>query len=157
MELDAAAHVFVDDLDALDLGDDDRHHLDRVLRLRPGQVVTASDGAGGWRRCEWTAAGLAATGDVQHDERPLPAITIGFAVPKADRPEWIVLAQPGGGPPALTHGTVLVGPEGGWTHEECAGRVLVDLGPTMLRTETAALTAGILLTALRAGNVSGTS
>ena len=71
--------------------------------------------------------------------------------------DGVALADPGGDPPALTHCTVLVGPEGGWTHEERAGRVLVGLGPTMLRTETAALTAGIILTALRAGNVSGTS
>ena len=71
--------------------------------------------------------------------------------------DGVALAQPGGRPPALTHPTVCVGPEGGWTLAEQDGRVLVDLGPTMLRTETAALTAGILLTALRAGNVSGTS
>ena len=230
MLLDAAAHVFVADLDALDLADDDRHHLERVLRLRPGQTVTASDGAGGWRRCEWAAAGgLAPAGEIERDERPAPALTVGFAVPKGDRPEWAVqkltevgvdrvvplvtarsvvrwdedkaakhgerlrkvareaamqsrrtwlpvvedvttfdraagtlgdgvaLAHPGGGPPELSRPIVLVGPEGGWTDEERAGRVLVGLGATMLRTETAAVTACILLAALRAGIVSPTS
>jgi 16S rRNA (uracil1498-N3)-methyltransferase len=45
---------------------------------------------------------------------------------------------------------VLVGPEGGWsaTERAAAGR-LVRLGPTILRAETAALAAGVLLSALR--------
>jgi hypothetical protein len=44
----AAAHVFVADLERLELEDPDGHHLARSLRLRPGEVVTASDGAGAW-------------------------------------------------------------------------------------------------------------
>ena len=38
--------MFVTDLTAPVLGADDRHHLDRVLRLRPGEVITVADGAG---------------------------------------------------------------------------------------------------------------
>ena len=53
--------------------------------------------------------------------------------------------------------TVLVGPEGGWSEAELAlaaeeGRV-VGLGSTVLRAETAAVAAGVLLTARRAGLV----
>jgi 16S rRNA (uracil1498-N3)-methyltransferase len=66
-----------------------------------------------------------------------------------------VLAHPGGGPPSLDHPVVLVGPEGGWDDDEltAAGTRLVGLGPHILRTETAAVVAGALLCALRAGTV----
>ena len=46
---------------------------------------------------------------------------------------------------------VLVGPEGGWSaSERAAGLPRVRLGPNVLRAETAAITAGALLAALRA-------
>ena len=44
---------------------------------------------------------------------------------------------------------LLVGPEGGWTSHELGSRQGVGLGPTILRSETAAIAAGVLLTALR--------
>jgi RsmE family RNA methyltransferase len=49
---------------------------------------------------------------------------------------------------------IAVGPEGGWDDRE-VGRwgVGVGLGPTVLRAETAAVTAGALLCALRSGVV----
>jgi 16S rRNA (uracil1498-N3)-methyltransferase len=56
----ASAHVFVDDLDDPVLGPDDRHHLERVLRLRPGELVSTVDGQGGWRLCAFTGAGKGA-------------------------------------------------------------------------------------------------
>jgi 16S rRNA (uracil1498-N3)-methyltransferase len=49
--------------------------------------------------------------------------------------------------------TVLVGPEGGWDDDERRGRATVALGDAVLRAETAAVAAGVLLTALRAGIV----
>ena len=64
-----------------------------------------------------------------------------------------VVAHPGGGPPSLEHPVVLIGPEGGWDQAERTGPVLVGLGPSVLRTETAAVVAGTLLCALRAGVV----
>ncbi|HEX4979798.1 MAG TPA: RNA methyltransferase PUA domain-containing protein, partial [Acidimicrobiales bacterium] len=45
----SAAHVFVADLERLELEPGDRHHLLRVLRLRAGEAVTVSDGAGAAR------------------------------------------------------------------------------------------------------------
>jgi 16S rRNA (uracil1498-N3)-methyltransferase len=67
----------------------------------------------------------------------------------------VVLAEPGGGPLSLNTPVVLVGPEGGWSDgEREAGDVpTVSLGPAVLRTETAAVAAGVLLSALRAGVV----
>ena len=206
------------------LAPDDRHHLERVLRLRAGEEITVSDGAGGRRRCRFGPA-LEPVGDVERVPRPQPEVTVAFAVVKGQRPEWAVqkltevgvdrivplltarsvvrwpsgeagsqlarlrrvareaamqsrrvwlptvagvtpfevmaaeagaaLAQPGAGPPALAHPVVLIGPEGGWDHAELArAPALVGLGPSVLRTETAALVAGTLLCALRAGVVS---
>jgi len=63
-----------------------------------------------------------------------------------------VLAEPGGARLTLAHPTVLVGPEGGWAPEELAAAgATVSLGPSILRSETAALAAAVLLAALRDG------
>ncbi len=87
----SAAHVFVADVDAPVIDDADRHHLERVLRLRPGEQVTVSDGAGGWRACVIGAGFvLEPSGVVERSERPRPELTVGFALVKGDRPEWIV-------------------------------------------------------------------
>lgn len=73
------------------LAADDRHHLERVLRLRRGAVVTVADGIGGWRACTLGAAGvLDPTGAVQHVPMAAPVITIAFAVTKGERPELVV-------------------------------------------------------------------
>ena len=53
----AKAHVFVVDVGAPELDAGDRHHLERVLRLRPGETVTASDGAGRWVTCRFVGGG----------------------------------------------------------------------------------------------------
>lgn len=223
----SSAHVFVADLDAPELDADDRHHLSRVLRLRAGETVSASDGQGAWRPCTWTGegGGLVAAGEVARVAAPAPPVTVAFAPVKGDRPEWVVqkltevgvdrivvlatarsvvrwegeraakqvgrlarvareaamqsrrvwlpevagvvpfaeaagwggglaLAEPGGASPSLDRPVVLVGPEGGWSAEELAGGLArVNLGPTVLRAETAAVAAGVLLSALRAGLV----
>jgi 16S rRNA (uracil1498-N3)-methyltransferase len=215
-----AAHVFVGDLDAPVLSDADSHHLFRVLRVRPGEQVTVSDGAGRWRSTRATADGLEPDGDVTVVPRPTPPITIACALLKGDRTEWVVqkltelgvdrvvpmrtehtvvkwsdeksaraherlgevmraaamqarlvwlpevepvtgfaevagadgaaLAHPGGDAPSLARPTVLIGPEGGWSAAELAAApATVDLGSTNLRADTAAIAAGVRLTALR--------
>jgi 16S rRNA (uracil1498-N3)-methyltransferase len=202
-----------------------------VLRLRPGEEVTASDGVGGWRRCEYGGNGrVVAVGDIEVVARPAPLVTVAFALTKGERPEWTVqklaeagvdriipmttgrsvvrwdgdkaarqvvrlravvvaaamqsrqvwlpvvdgvvsftqlaltrlappqlappgaaLAQMGGDPPSLERPFILVGPEGGWDEAELAsGLPFVTLGPTVLRAETAAMAAGLLLCGLRA-------
>jgi 16S rRNA (uracil1498-N3)-methyltransferase len=85
----AAAHAFVADLDAPVLAPEDRHHLERVLRLRRGEALTVSDGAGGWRSCTFDTE-LRAEGDVMHEPVPVPLITIAFALLKGERPELVV-------------------------------------------------------------------
>jgi 16S rRNA (uracil1498-N3)-methyltransferase len=88
--VDSAAHVFVTDLEEPVLGDDDAHHLGRVLRLRDGEVVTASDGEGRWRPFVFVRGTLEPTSPVLTSVPPKPAVAIAFAVPKGDRPELIV-------------------------------------------------------------------
>lgn len=69
----------------------------------------------------------------------------------ADR---VALAEPGGGPVGLERPTLLVGPEGGWSPQELdLVGARASLGDGVLRVETAAVAAGALLTALRAGVV----
>ncbi len=231
----ATAMVFVRDPDAPVLDGADLRHLLDVLRLRAGEVVAVSDGAGRWAPCR-VSAGAVAGGSRRADPgatlvpdgptlevaRPGPELTVAFAPTKGDRPEWVVqkltelgvdrivplraarsvvrwegqrgdkaverlrrvareaaaqsrrvwlpevtdvcrldgvatvagavpaLADPGGSAPGLDRPVVAVGPEGGWDDEERrAAGPTVGLGPTVLRSETAALVAGSLLCALR--------
>ncbi len=86
-------HVFVDDLERPELRDEDRHHLTRSLRLRPGDPFTASDGAGSWRVCRLGSGpegGAEPDGEVVFVEAPQPPLTIGFALIKGGRPELVV-------------------------------------------------------------------
>ena len=82
--------VFVDDLDHPELADDDRHHLQRVLRLRDGEAVTASDGAGGARPCAFAGGRLDPTGEVARVAASTPRLTIAFGITKGERPELAV-------------------------------------------------------------------
>lgn len=223
-----AAHVFVEDLESPALDDADAHHLARVLRLRPGEAVTASDGRGGIRACVWRDGHLEVVGPVETRPRAEPGISVAFSLTKGAKPEWAVqrlteagvdviqplvaarsvvrwepdragraqerlarvareaaaqsrrvwlpdiapltpfadfvvtpevreraaVAHMGGTPPTLERPTVIVGPEGGWSDEELeCGLPVVALGPEVLRAETAAVAAGILLAALRGGLV----
>ena len=84
-------HVFVADVTAPTLDDADRHHLERVLRVRPGEEVTVADGRGGWRVCEFRAGGaLVGVGDPETWPRPTPEITVAFALTKGEKPELVV-------------------------------------------------------------------
>lgn len=96
-----SAHVFVrpDLLDAdgaLLLDDEVDHHLRRVLRLRAGEEVGLSDGAGRWRLAEVVDAGDAAGRLVLEPTSPVRAepdrgaVTVAAAMPKGDRLDWLV-------------------------------------------------------------------
>lgn len=61
------------------------------------------------------------------------------------------LADPAGTTPAGDLRCLAVGPEGGWDPPERSGLALVGLGGGVMRAETAALSAGTLLCALRDG------
>lgn len=99
----ASAQVFVDDLEVLAVSGEDAHHLGRSLRLRPGEMVIASDGLGSWRKCRYrgpsSSAGdatgpggavIEADGDVVRDEAPGRTVTVAFVPVKGERPEWVV-------------------------------------------------------------------
>jgi 16S rRNA (uracil1498-N3)-methyltransferase len=91
MAVVVAPWVFVVDVDNPALASDDRHHLERVLRVRVGDAVVVSDGAGRWR--EGTLGGAGAVdpvAEVQEVARPTPAITVAFAITKGERPELAV-------------------------------------------------------------------
>ena len=212
----SAAHVFVESLAAPELSPDDEHHLRRVLRIRETDTISLGDGAGGWVMANLLAAGLSVISPAMFE--PEPAATAVFsAIPKGDRPEWMVqkltevgvtsmgfiecarsvvqwdaarrprqmerlrriareaamqsrrlwlphvrdvvpfdeaiksincaIADPDGDELDATIDTVLVGPEGGFTEgERNSGARRVALSANVLRVETAALTAAILLT-----------
>lgn len=66
----------------------------------------------------------------------------------------LVLAEREGSAPTSDLVSVAIGPEGGWTDDERSHFGHVELGSQVLRAETAAIAAGALLGALRAGVVS---
>ena len=86
----AAAHVVVDDVEAPVPDDDAAHHLFRVVRIADGQAVSVTDGRGGWRLCRAVGGDLEPFTDVAVEPAPSSPLTIGVAIPKGDRPEWIV-------------------------------------------------------------------
>lgn len=85
----AGPHVFVDDIDVPVLADDDRHHLTKSLRLRPGDQFSVADGDGRWRSCRFGPE-VEEAGEVQLVPVPPVAIAIGFALVKGGRPEFVV-------------------------------------------------------------------
>ena len=82
-------HVFVADLAAPEPSDADRHHLERVLRLRAGEPLTVGDGAGRWVPARYGAT-LEVAGPVVAVERPSPAVAVAVALVKGTRPELAV-------------------------------------------------------------------
>ena len=81
--------AFVDDLSFPALDDADRHHLERVRRLRDGDALTVGDGRGSFRLVRFAPV-LAVDGDVEHDAPIEPAVTVAFALTKSDKPELVV-------------------------------------------------------------------
>jgi len=85
----ARAHAFVAELDQPELAPHDRHHLERVLRLRTGDAVTISDGRGRWRACAFGDE-LAPLGPIHQEAELTPPLTVAFALVKGERPELVV-------------------------------------------------------------------
>ncbi|MBA2496045.1 MAG: RsmE family RNA methyltransferase, partial [Acidimicrobiia bacterium] len=81
--------AFVADLEAPELTPGDRHHLERVRRLRPGDALTVGDGAGRWRGVAFGPT-LEPTGEVVAAAASTPALTVAIALTKGERPEWAV-------------------------------------------------------------------
>lgn len=85
----SSAHVFVEDLSTPVLTDDDFHHLDRVMRLRRGETVTCSDGAGNWVTATWDA-GVQPVGEIHRSPARQQLLTVAIAPVKGDRTEWVI-------------------------------------------------------------------
>ena len=214
--------VLVDDLEHPELTDDDRRHLERSLRLRPGDVITVADGDGSWRAARFGPV-LEPDGAIERVPSDGSELVVGFAPVKGDRSELVVqkltelgvdvivplitersvvrwegervtrnhgrhlrivreaamqsrnplpprveplrsldrflvewpdaaLADPDGTAgveSVASHPVVAIGPEGGFSPTELDGRPTVRLPGRILRTETAAIAAGVLLAAGR--------
>jgi 16S rRNA (uracil1498-N3)-methyltransferase len=81
--------------DALVVDGEDGHHLQRVRRLRPGEVVTAADGEGRWRpyAVEDASSGrirLGALGPARTEPTLVPGLAVAFALTKGEKPETVV-------------------------------------------------------------------
>ncbi len=88
---ESSAHVFVDDISCPELHDDDLRHLTKSLRLKDGESVSVSDGAGKWRMCTFrTNAGLEIVGDLFTENVPMPELTIALSPVKSDRTDLAV-------------------------------------------------------------------
>ncbi len=83
-DVDAAAHVFVDELaPRCEIGGADGRHLQQVRRLRVGERVTAADGTGTWRCYDVVETGqgrllLDAHGGLHRVDAP--AVAVGLAI-----------------------------------------------------------------------------
>jgi 16S rRNA (uracil1498-N3)-methyltransferase len=85
----SAPHVFVADIEAPALAVEDRHHLAKVRRVRSGDLVSVTDGAGSWRWCRFGDELEIAT-DTKFDAAPDPSLEVAFALVKGERPELVV-------------------------------------------------------------------
>ncbi len=89
-----SAQVLVDDVDdpsGPQLDGATTHHLSRVLRLRAGEWVCATDGRGAWRRCTFVGGDRLDPGEA-HGAAPATTdpVAVAFVPVKGDRPELVV-------------------------------------------------------------------
>jgi 16S rRNA (uracil1498-N3)-methyltransferase len=95
-DTDAVAHLLVPELDDhLTVAGADGHHLQRVRRLRPDEVVTAADPTAHWRRyrvVDAHAGELTLTADGPPTLEPTlrPHLRVAFALTKGQHPDVVV-------------------------------------------------------------------
>jgi 16S rRNA (uracil1498-N3)-methyltransferase len=130
--------------------------IDRIVPLRTERSVVRWSGTRGRATVERLRR-VAREAAAQCRRVWLPEVddTIGFDdLATLAPPGQVVLAQLSGDNPSAAQRVVAVGPEGGWsTAELAAGLPTVGFGLSVLRAETAAVTAGALLASLRTGTV----
>lgn len=116
----------------------------RITPLLSARVVARGDKSARWQRIAESSASQCGRADVPMIDAPR---TLADALAALEG--WSVcMCSPGAASQALPDGPValLVGPEGGWTDEECAqvtesGASALGLGETTLRADTAAIVA----------------
>jgi 16S rRNA (uracil1498-N3)-methyltransferase len=130
--------------------------IDRIVPLRSERSIVRWSGARGAATVERLRR-VAREAAAQCRRVWLPEV--GETVPFADLdalggPGEVVLAQLSGDRPTVAQRVVAVGPEGGWSSDELgSGLPTVGFGLSVLRAETAAVTAGALMASLRTGTV----
>jgi 16S rRNA (uracil1498-N3)-methyltransferase len=130
--------------------------IDRIVPLRSDRSVVRWSGARGKATVEkLRRVARDAAAQCRRVWLPEVADTVGFAaLPGLGGDGEVVLAQLSGDRPSLRQHVVAVGPEGGWSTDELASDLpTVGFGLSVLRAETAAVTAGALLASLRTGTV----
>jgi 16S rRNA (uracil1498-N3)-methyltransferase len=130
--------------------------IDRIVPLRSERSVVRWTGARGQASVEkLRRVAREAAAQSRHVWLPEVCETVSFGELSAlGGPGEVVLAQLSGDRPTLAQRVVAVGPEGGWSTDELAsGLPTVGFGLSVLRAETAAVTAGALLASLRTGTV----
>jgi 16S rRNA (uracil1498-N3)-methyltransferase len=130
--------------------------IDRVVPLISERSVVRWSGARGQASVERLRR-VAREASAQCRRVWLPEISevVGFdELGGLGAPGEVGLAQLSGDPLQTTQRVVAVGPEGGWSSDELtAGLPTVGFGLSVLRAETAAVTAGALMVSLRTGTV----
>jgi 16S rRNA (uracil1498-N3)-methyltransferase len=130
--------------------------IDRIVPLLSERSVVRWNGARGRATVErLRRVALEAAAQCRRVWLPEIADTVHFGdLPALGAPGEVVLAQLSGDRPTVSQRVVAVGPEGGWSSGELAsGLPTVGFGLSVLRAETAAVTAGALLASLRTGTV----
>jgi len=131
--------------------------IDRIVPLSSAPSVVSWEGERAERAVERLRR-VAREAAAQSRRVWIPDVTAVQTLPQlvAASRGGVSLAQMGGSPPTLLSTVVAVGPEGGWAPTEIdMGCSTLGLGPYVLRAETAAVAAGTMLDALRAGTVLG--
>ena len=130
--------------------------IDRIVPLRSERSVVRWNGARGRASVERLRR-VAREAAAQCRRVWLPEVSdvVAFAeLPALGAAGEVVLAQLSGDRPSPAQHVVAVGPEGGWSDAELgSGLPTVGFGLSVLRAETAAVTAAALLVSLRTGTV----
>ena len=123
--------------------------IDRIVPFEAARSVVRWDDAKAARQ-ERRLTTIAREAAMQCRRTWLPDVARVATFADVARLPGAVRAELDGDPPSLRHPTVLVGPEGGWTPEEAAAVApRVRIAAHVLRAETAAITVGALLGAIR--------
>ncbi|MEY2473754.1 MAG: rRNA (uracil1498-N3)-methyltransferase, partial [Actinomycetota bacterium] len=126
--------------------------VDRIVPITAARSVVQWDDAKTARNVERLRA--VARAAAMQSRRPFLPVIEGVGTLASLAGDGVAVAHAPGERLDKSVTTIAVGPEGGWTDEEL-GVISrhIDLGPTTLRAETAAVAAGVLLTAVRDGRV----
>jgi len=127
--------------------------VDRIVMVSTARAVVRWDQQRGQKALGRLNA-VARAAAAQSRQPWLPTIEGPVSVSRILTEPGVAIAERGGSQPNLSFPTIVVGPEGGWEDDEIAPEIQrIGLGSAVLRAETAAIAAGVLLVSLRLGLV----